>query len=362
VRGTLLSILYLISLCTATDAHAFSFARLFGHHSTTSTPVYAPTYPGTTITRPAFEVGVNIHLDDSDLVGTMADMGAKWVRIDMNWPILEPQEGQWNFAPVDNAINNAKKYGLKIYATLAYSPAWASSNGQDSGVPPADQWQNFVRVAAERYGSMVDAWGIWNEPNLAQFWSGTADQWVETILQPACATLRTETPYTKIAGPDLSHLYQPSIDVGVFLKAIQNHGASGCLDVISHHIYADGDFQQRLEGFSFWGITYKPGLKQWMSNAGLWGKPVWITEFGWDAKYRGTTTLDQNEAKQSQVITDQLKIMANLYWVHKAIIFEESDSPDPSTEPYEFGLTRFGGFLRPAYYATQSLISSGQLH
>src|SRR5438105_2774868 len=55
-----------------------------------STP--SPQPPATSI----LQVGMNIHLDASPMVKQVAEMGAKWVRIDMNWSIMEPSEGQWN--------------------------------------------------------------------------------------------------------------------------------------------------------------------------------------------------------------------------------------------------------------------------
>ncbi|MEQ1875414.1 MAG: beta-galactosidase [Bdellovibrionia bacterium] len=301
--------------------------------------------------RPKLDVGVNIHLDAGPGVTLMKQMGATWVRIDMNWSIMEPAQGEWYFQPFDDTIAHAESLGLKVYANIGYTPTWASPNGRESGVPNVEHWKAFVRTAVARYQDRVAAFGIWNEPNLDQFWSGSADQYVDVILKPACEIIRSHTPRRPIVGPDLAHLYKPTIDVGKFLVAMKNKNAFTCLDIIGHHIYAGGDFDQKINGFSFLGIVYKPGIKQWFESAGIWGRKTWITEFGHNVD--GST-----EADQAKWTVDNLKVMSKYTsWLERAFIFEMTDPPGADA-PYHMGMTRADGSIRPAYYEVQKFIQT----
>src|SRR3954466_10193261 len=51
-----------------------------------------------------------------------AQLGVGWIRLDFNWFEIEPQRGQYDWTTTDARVANAAAYGLRIYATLAYTP------------------------------------------------------------------------------------------------------------------------------------------------------------------------------------------------------------------------------------------------
>ena len=71
---------------------------------------------------------------------------------------------------------------------------------------------DFVTDAVNRYSAApynVTHFGIWNEPNLTQFFEGGADsidEYVDTILVPGAAAVRSACNSCKVLGPDLAHL------------------------------------------------------------------------------------------------------------------------------------------------------------
>lgn len=324
---------------------------LIGSPSPTPDLTPGPTPSPTPAPRPPLEVGVNIHLNRSPQVKLMADLGAKWVRIDMDWCLMEPTDGQWDFSVFDDTIRIAKESGLNIFATLSCTPPWISSNGEHNGLPTdVNKWKLFVQTAVSRYKDKVSAFGIWNEPNLQQFWTGSLDQYFDVVFRPACEIIRNTDKNITLAGPELSHLYNSAISAPTFFNAFKAKGLDNCLDVITHHIYSDmSDFNEKFFGYYFAGVLYKLGLKQWLENAGLWGKPVWITEFGYDVK-TGT------EAGQAQTLSDELKLMNTISWINKAFIFEMIDDPRPEA-PYQMGLLRADNTQRPAYSEIKKTIS-----
>jgi hypothetical protein len=62
----------------------------------------------------SFELGVNIHLDSSAKVAQVAQMGARWVRIDLDWEWAEREEGKWDFAPFDRAMDSRSKSKTRL--------------------------------------------------------------------------------------------------------------------------------------------------------------------------------------------------------------------------------------------------------
>ncbi|MDZ4678228.1 MAG: cellulase family glycosylhydrolase [Oligoflexia bacterium] len=295
------------------------------------------------------EIGVCTHINHGPELEVIKDMGAKWIRIDMNWEYMEPTKDNWEFTLFDKIVKAAKDNGLKIYATLAYAPAWASSNGKSNGIPDAEGWKRFVRVAVERYKNDIPVFGIWNEPNLEGFWVGTSDQYVELLLKPAYTVIKSINENLIVAGPDLAHLYKSNISMGDFFNSIKKLNGRNYLDIIAHHIYAGDDFSKKVNGYSFAGFTYKDGLKQLLEKGGVTDKPVWITEFGIDANVTG-------ELKQTEGISSQLKFMATQSWIKNAFIYELVD--DPSID-WQYGLINRNNQPRPVYYEVKKLISSG---
>ncbi|MCC6278492.1 MAG: cellulase family glycosylhydrolase [Oligoflexia bacterium] len=319
--------------------------------SPTPTPSGSPSPSPSSTPAAGFEVGVCTHLDTSSKIQQIAQMGAKWIRIDMNWNIMEPNSGQWQFAIFDQVIDLALSKGLQVYASIGYTPAWAATNGKTdgSGLPQVDKWVRFVNTAVNRYKNKVRYFGIWNEPNLSGFWSGTADQFVDLVMQPAFDAIRAIDPTIKVLGPDLAHLYNATISMSDFYGAIQRKGCLSCFDIITHHIYAGTDFEQKVNGFYIGGILYKDGLKQILERVGLWGSPVWITELGVDAA-------QSSEAEQSARVVEQLRFLARQPWAKKAFIYELTD--DPATG-WNYGLIKIDGSPRPFYFDVKALIQNG---
>jgi hypothetical protein len=295
-----------------------------------------------------FQTGLNIHMDGFSSDAQAAGLGADWVRIDVNWDGVEPSRGAWNFAATDQSVEGACEAGLKIYATLAYSPAWASASGKNTAVPDSAAWQDFVAAVARRYQGEISAYGIWNEPNLEEFWDGSAEDYVQVLLKPAAAAIRREDPEALVAGPELAHLYSARLGIQDFFDTLKRLGGDQCLDMVSHHLYGSDDFRQKVEGFRLLNVLYKPGLREMLVRAGLGGKEVWITEIGVDARPGG----DQGQARR---LVDQLKFLRDQGWVNKAFVYELASH---TAQGPQWGLLRPDGTPRPAWGALQKFNAS----
>ena len=141
--------------------------------------------------------GVNVHVPVGEQLAMLDDAvaaGIGWIRIDFIWAVVEPERGERRWQVYDELLAAAEARGLQVVAILAYPPKWATDGPELAGVPrdPAD-WQGFVTRAVKRYRGRVDAWEVWNEPNLPHFWAGSRRQYLDVILLPAAWAHRTPT-------------------------------------------------------------------------------------------------------------------------------------------------------------------------
>jgi len=98
----------------------------------------------------------------------------RWIRhhkMEIRWNMVQPQAGEFDWSNYDNQINAALSDGSQSILLLLSGPVpkWArdaSYGGFADKAPPTDlnNWYAFCAAVAERYGSVVDFYEIWNEP------------------------------------------------------------------------------------------------------------------------------------------------------------------------------------------------------
>jgi hypothetical protein len=105
---------------------------------------------------------------DRDL-GLMRDAGFSWVKQLFSWQDIEGAgEGQYDWTRTDQIVDLADKYGLKLLVRVSQDPDrpfWAGNPPENAG-----HFADFVAAVASRYKGRIDAYQIWNEPNLAREW------------------------------------------------------------------------------------------------------------------------------------------------------------------------------------------------
>jgi hypothetical protein len=234
---------------------------------------------------PALPYGINAHLPSGAMLDRVAAAGIAWIRVDFNWVTMEPARGVYDWALTDTVVTEARARGLHIYATLAYSPAWANG-GQAPNTPPlnSDDWYNFVHETVSRYREHVQHWGMWNEPNFKAFWSGSLTQYLQMILEVGARAVR-DAQGGLVLGPELGM----GDDWWVWFYQILAQ-KSGDLDIVTIHSYEDSghDVLGRVDGpVPPWE---RPAVRDVMRATRARGKPLWLTETGWNtARSRKTS-------------------------------------------------------------------------
>lgn len=116
--------------------------------------------------------------------------GAKVMRNDTEWNLIQPEPGIWNYSLFDHIVEAFGKRGIELNAILAYSPLWARDREQ---FPRQDAWRNFVRRTVERYRDRIRFWEVWNEPDLPGFAPFGSDRYVE-MLKNAYTEIKLAAP------------------------------------------------------------------------------------------------------------------------------------------------------------------------
>ena len=287
------------------------------------------THPGIAALHPS-PYGVNSHVAPDELLAELARIGVRWHRIDVDWDLIEPAEGEHDWRELDRVVAATQTLGLSPLASVAYTPGWASGTGNRAS-PPRDpsKYHGFVRSVAQRYRNQIGAIGIWNEPNLGQFFAGTQAQYIDDILVPGLQVVR-EFPELATAGPDLSSSGNP---LGDWLAPILD-AAGSLLDVIAHHQY---DGQDTVPG----RVAAIERLHDFLVARGYGDRQLWITEIGWDRV---------TPQQQAERLRDVMHAMRARPWWNKTFwydshgvgwgLFEADTSPNPGAPKPAFGAYR----------------------
>lgn len=250
--------------------------------------------------------GVNAHLAGDAMLAKLADIGVKWFRIDINWSEVERVEGQHDWASVDRVVDFAAGRDLRIFGTIAYTPEWASGSTDPAAAPrDAAKYVAFVKEVARRYRGRIQALGIWNEPNLKQFWKGTRSAYLDEILKPGLCAIKEEAPEILRCGPDLSSSGDYRKDwLEPILRAVGSE-----LDVITHHQY---DGKDTVPG----RVKELDSLRSYLERAGHGEKPFWLTEIGWQVGKKVTADA------QAKNLRGVLEAMLTRPWWNKTFWYD----------------------------------------
>lgn len=311
------------------------------------------------------EVGVNIHaplgLHLEGLLDAVETAHVGWVRIDFVWAWVQPQPNTWSWGRYDVLVEAARARGLEVLGVIAYSPPWATDGAPVSGVPRnAQDWARFCRAAAARYRGRIAAWEVWNEPNLPQFWSGTPEEYVETVLIPGAVALRTGSPESLIGGPGLAHVDAHGRTWHEWLSHTLTE-AGHLLDFVSHHVYdSDGhyDVTRWLERDTLFGdddrfwFVLPPSVRELLEFHGFLDRSFWLTETGFRTQPEGVNR-PISESRQADhldaFLSTWLDGLPRRQWIDKIFVYEIQDDPTPGV--HRFGLLRPNGDPKPGYHA-----------
>ena len=213
--------------------------------------------------------GVNYLADPT----VMRDLGLGWDResFPVDWNVVEPEKGRWQFAKMDAKVAAVHALGVEVLPMLGYTARWAATSRGNRGPAkdPAD-WESYIEHVVARYSRPpynLRYFQVWNEPTWAplDFWKGSGPEWVDQVYIPAARIIRRYACRVVFGG-------WPGVDVKHLDDALDYHDAWRLTDIIDVH-YCGIEIWQKI-----WDRYLKDGrcLGAWQTEIGFHEFPEYI--------------------------------------------------------------------------------------
>lgn len=287
-------------------------------------------------------------------------LGLRWVRASLHWSVLEPQEGRWDYAEADGTLDLVQPNGLRVVASVVGTPRFASTAPADSRefdkYPPAAPaaFAQRMLALARRY-PQVEAWQIWNEPNIPSFWAPSADpEGYGRLLAPTVALLRSAAPDKTLVMAGMAYFSQmPGRGHELMLEALGRQGAFGLNLVVAYHPYTALPEGNDANARDF--LVHAQHLNQRLRAAGV--RNIWATEWGWSS-YDGPVEEQPlvGEGGQAAYTLKRLALMAALDY-DRIFLFTLGDlDARAGTRDRRYGLLTESGEPKAVYTALANFL------
>ncbi|MBE7554844.1 MAG: beta-galactosidase [Anaerolineales bacterium] len=171
------------------------------------------------------------------------EAGFRWVKQEIPWREIEGHaKGAWQWDIPDRMMDQIDAHGLKVVVRLGSQPAWVSRT-ELPAISPPDNLQDFydyVYAVASRYRGRIEAYQIWNEPNLAREWGNRPPnpaeytellkigyQAVKAVDPQAVVISAGLAPTTRNDGEAMPDIY--------FVQGMYEAGAAAYFDALGVH-------------------------------------------------------------------------------------------------------------------------------
>jgi hypothetical protein len=313
------------------------------------------------------------------------EMGFTWVKQRFEWRYVEPHvKGKMEWNEPDRIIEAVARAGLKMIARVDNQPRWARSDPTWPIDGPPDKlsdFGDFLEAMANRYRGHVQAYQVWNEPNLAREWGNkppNAKQYVEMLKVAHGAIKAADTGALVISGglsPTTASGAIATPDVE-FVKDVYAAGGKGYFDLLGVHaagykappelgpdeIARDTRYNHG-EGAAgrIYGFRHAEDLRAVMVANGDAAKRVAILEFGWTSDPRPNSpyfwhAVSEEEKAAYLVRAFEFARKSWQPWIGPmTVIYVADPAWTKEQEQYYWSITNPDGSVRPAYWALQAI-------
>lgn len=377
------SILILIVLAACVSAQA---ARV----DPTATPLPKPTptrYPSPRLRSPEYGIQAFLwwkpEITKRDLT-LVQQMGFTWVKQTFAWRDIEPQQkGHYEWDLPDAVVRRIGKRGnLKLIARLDRQPFWAQAPGaaELENAPPADlqDFGDFCRALALRYEGKIQAYQIWNEPNLSREWGHRPPNPAEYVelLKTCYVAIKSADPQALVISAPMAPTGTSSDEAmpdEVFIEQMYQAGAAPYFDILGVNApgykappeMSPAEVAQRPElgGQRFFAFRHVEDIRAIMEKYGDGDKQVAILEFGWttDPIHPEYAWHAVSEAEQADYLVRAYKYAYENWapWISLMSVLSLAN-PDwtEADEQYWWAISYPDwpeNKLRPAYYALKDM-------
>ncbi|MHB8415167.1 MAG: cellulase family glycosylhydrolase [Acidiferrobacteraceae bacterium] len=290
-------------------------------------------------------------------------LGLDWVRVDLHWDILEPARHYYrHVSAMDTMIRILKQKHFRSVLYLTGSTPFdtrapSGARHKDQYPPRHDRpFADFMARLAKRYPS-VNAWQVWNEPNLPSFWRPGRHpaRSYGRLLAMTTHAIRAVAPGKTVVMGGMGYYSQmPERRNTLMLKRLGEMGAFGLGVVVAYHPYTEypeGD-NPRKDDF----LKHANLLNAALRSAGV--KSIWADEWGWSS-YRGPREMQAIIGRRGQAdyVLRRLALMSTMDY-NRIFLFTLSDLDHRATvRDRSYGLLNLKGRPKPVYLALRQFLT-----
>jgi hypothetical protein len=288
-------------------------------------------------------------------------IGARYIRCAFSWNGIEPEDGRYEYKFWDMLVDEAHKAGVQVIPYVAYTPEWAArSKDHFWQQPPRDPalFARLMRNLAAHFQGRIISWELWNEPDLTEYWQGSAEDFA-AVIKAGAQGVREGDPSAVVVLGGMSH--GPS---QFFDELIRQHHVERWVDVIAMHGYPETWDEERLDS------VYQSRIARMQSYIDESQQPLdlWLNEMGYaDHRYQpakaspwGTNIYYAYEHTSRYAADALFRSFAlcvasgklSLAGWYRIDDFRENDSRMPEDKThYHLGLMDINGRPKPEFYA-----------
>jgi hypothetical protein len=314
----------------------------------------------------AVEPGVALTGLGTGQVPQISALGTHWVRVFATWPDLEPQRGSFaqNWMASYEQLFKSLPAGTKVIVDVVDTPSWETGSSDESTPPanPAD-YAGFVGQLAERWGSRVAAYEIWNEEDSPSWWAGGPNPSAYTqLLKATYPVIKAAEPKATVVLGGLTGNDFP------FLQGVYAAGGKGSFDAVGVHtdtacdVLSPYEFLREADGQmlpdSF--LAYREVHAVEVANGD--DSPIWMTELSWrttsatcpEGAFAGQKPEGVTESQQAEYLSQAYHCLEGNSYVKVALWFDLEDEGSVLS-----GLLRSDGSRKPAFAAMENYARKG---
>ncbi len=304
------------------------------------------------------------------MVQRMKEARITVTRIGISWADIERDRGRYRFADTDRLVDFLRANGFDILACFCTTPSWAW--GVDDSVvklfrdrgcphllgvmPPAreywDDYRRYCEAVARHFRGRVRLYEFWNEPDGMGMpmpvydasgkavdirWGGDPRLYTE-LLKITYEGLKAGDPDCIVAVGGMDG--RPRLD---FVQGIYDAGGRDYFDAVCLHPYPYG-------GAKHLAWDWVDAVRDLMVRHGDAHKPIWITEYGWNATGGGGIS----ESEQARLVAESILAMRQRPFIQLATHHTLNDWRTRESDPksvIRMGLCDYDLNPKPAFNA-----------
>lgn len=206
-----------------------------------------------------------------------SEISQKWpcIRASLRFERVGPPNDPKRWDRQNELLEFYKGICPRIHALIQNTPGWAAISEERLKEAIKGYRARDVAPDPQKYGKMleyflknhsqgIDAFELWNEPELRQFFWGTRDEAIE-LFKVSAPMIRRLRPDAKIIGPGFA-----GHDMSGWLNAMHHAAVLDYIDWVAIHCYAGKTPAWDRIAYTYQGELYALGV----------GKPIYANEQG----------------------------------------------------------------------------------